>query len=165
LLIETNNADVVKPTMDPTFIIASRNYVDGKVAQVQTALTEHSAQTITQTITISRSIGVNGVQIVSDFIKKTNALIVNTAILDALSSSRSFVNDLNIVMSCFNDGKNQEGEGAVMVGDSSTHHVVATATINNDNTISLNWVTVGTPTEGIIIAHIMALYHGHGGDE
>lgn len=43
-VIETNNADVVKLTIDPTVIIASRNYVDGKVAQVQTALTEHSEQ-------------------------------------------------------------------------------------------------------------------------
>ncbi|WNN77785.1 phage tail protein [Lysinibacillus capsici] len=42
-VIETNNADVVKLTIDPTVIIASRNYVDGKVGQVQTALTEHSA--------------------------------------------------------------------------------------------------------------------------
>jgi len=43
-VIETNNADVVKLTIDPTVIIASRNYVDGKVGQVQTALTEHSAE-------------------------------------------------------------------------------------------------------------------------
>lgn len=47
-VIETNNADVVKLTIDPTVIIASRNYVDGKVAQVQTALTEHSAQIATE---------------------------------------------------------------------------------------------------------------------
>lgn len=46
-VIETNNADVVKLTIDPTVIIASRNYVDGKVAQVQTALTEHSGQIAT----------------------------------------------------------------------------------------------------------------------
>lgn len=46
-VIETNNADVVKLTIDPTVIIASRNYVDGKVAQVQTALTEHSGQSVT----------------------------------------------------------------------------------------------------------------------
>lgn len=46
-VIETNNADVVKLTIDPTVIIASRNYVDGKVAQVQTALTEHSEQIAT----------------------------------------------------------------------------------------------------------------------
>ncbi|MGK4115761.1 phage tail protein [Lysinibacillus capsici] len=45
-VIETNNADVVKLTIDPTVIIASRNYVDGKVAQVQTALTEHSGQDV-----------------------------------------------------------------------------------------------------------------------
>lgn len=43
-VIETNNVDVVKLTIDPTVIIASRNYVDGKVAQVQTALTEHLAE-------------------------------------------------------------------------------------------------------------------------
>jgi len=46
-VIETNNADVVKLTIDPTVIIASRNYVDGKVAQVQTALTEHSEEIAT----------------------------------------------------------------------------------------------------------------------
>lgn len=45
-VIETNNADVVKLTIDPTVIIASRNYVDGKVAQVQTALTEHSGHDV-----------------------------------------------------------------------------------------------------------------------
>ncbi|WP_238600580.1 phage tail protein [Metasolibacillus meyeri] len=31
-VIETNNADVVKLTIDPTIIIASRSYVDGKIA-------------------------------------------------------------------------------------------------------------------------------------
>lgn len=46
-VIETNNADVVKLTIDPTVIIASRNYVDGKVAQVQKSLTEHSADSVT----------------------------------------------------------------------------------------------------------------------
>jgi len=46
-VIETNNADVVKLTIDPTVIIASRNYVDGKVGQVQAALTEHSAEIAT----------------------------------------------------------------------------------------------------------------------
>lgn len=45
-VIETNNADVVKLTIDPTVIIASRNYVDGKVARVQTALTEHSGHDV-----------------------------------------------------------------------------------------------------------------------
>lgn len=46
-VIETNNAEVVKLTIDPTVIIASRNYVDGKVAQVQAELTEHSGQIAT----------------------------------------------------------------------------------------------------------------------
>lgn len=45
-VIETNNTDVVKLTIDPTVIIASRNYVDGKVGQVQTAFTEHSTDNV-----------------------------------------------------------------------------------------------------------------------
>lgn len=45
-VIETNNADVVKLTIDPTVIIASRQYVDGKVVQVQKSLTEHSVESV-----------------------------------------------------------------------------------------------------------------------
>ncbi|MEK4425855.1 phage tail protein [Solibacillus sp. FSL K6-1523] len=45
-VIETNNADVVKLTIDPTVIIASRKYVDEKVAGINKGLTE-----ITRTVT------------------------------------------------------------------------------------------------------------------
>ncbi|WP_418302356.1 phage tail protein [Lysinibacillus fusiformis] len=72
-VIETNNADVVKLTIDPTVIIASRNYVDGKVAQVQKALTEHSGQIATteklghikpdgETITVDPETGIASAQ-------------------------------------------------------------------------------------------------------
>ncbi len=46
-VIETNNADVVKLTVDPTVIIASRPYVDSKVAQVQTEFNKHKAEIAT----------------------------------------------------------------------------------------------------------------------
>lgn len=41
--IETANANVVKLAIDPTVIIASRSYVDGKVGEVRDDLTAHKA--------------------------------------------------------------------------------------------------------------------------
>ncbi|MGE7672990.1 phage tail protein [Lysinibacillus sp. NPDC094403] len=68
-IIEVDNASSVTLKIDPNVIIASRPYVDGKVAQVQKVLIEHSAQIATtgklghikpdgKTITVDPSTGI-----------------------------------------------------------------------------------------------------------
>ncbi|WP_053583204.1 phage tail protein [Lysinibacillus contaminans] len=86
-VIETSNADVIKLTIDPTVIIASRPYVDAKVAQVQTALTEHSAESV------AGENGAHDLRYFNDKLEFNDGSIWNE--IETGSATKAFVGDLN----------------------------------------------------------------------
>lgn len=174
MIIEVSNASAVTLKVDPAVIIASRKYVDEKIAlavgpisqsiqQLQNALDEHKAETVTQSLSVNRDLSIAGDQIVSGFTNIPKRIDVLASVESSKTHSIGNVsqNEQRVLL-VFNDGTASISSGAIDLGENATNHTRGEITINNDNTITIKWIKAGTGGTGTAILRVIAHYHGGG---
>ncbi|MGY3187150.1 phage tail protein [Lysinibacillus sp. TE18511] len=136
-IIEVSNADSVTLKIDPNVIVASRKYVDDKVAEIQTTVNEHLSEAVTKT-KASKSYYVNA----SAGSDSNDGLTVNTAFkttAKAISLIPQVVNHniiINIAEGSYNETITLDGyigSGTITVSGNTTStntHIVNNIVVN-----------------------------------
>lgn len=136
--------------------------IDMTLKDTNDTLSSHMAEDVSYATTATRDVSVAGSQIISGFPFVPKAIIINAVVASTNKSSRG---------QCTKDDQQVQGirgdnglwvatiNNTIWILDSGANNTTGTVTINEDNTITINWAKNGTGGTGTATLHILALSH------
>lgn len=146
-------------------LVAAINEVKLQSNEMATEITNHKGEVISQIIAVNRDATLVGSQIVSGFVGKPKQIDIMCIVTGTKKASWGTVTpNAQRVVGIAGDGNTLHiGNASILIAnDAVGNHTFGTITINEDNTITVNWAKNGTGGTGTSVVVFTAYYHGEG---
>jgi hypothetical protein len=121
----------------------------------------HLAEMTSQIITVTRDLSLTGAQIISGFSRVPKHIIIQANQHNNPAFSIGHVTKTSQqCITHFGNGNTAGLARGVTLGASADNYALGQITINDDQTITINWTNVGTGATGTAYLRIIPLYHG-----